>query len=115
MTLTINVHLKVLILLVILTRFRVNSLISDKQNEQNIQLDKRQSLDVASLAQEPFMWCNENGHFTKGIEFELLQTIAKKENFRLLIRKQFNRFEDIRLDLSTILFILFALISLTFI
>lgn len=96
MTAFIIVCLKAFILLVFLLKDKVNSL-PNKQLTQELDEQKRTHyLRVASLAKEPFMWTNKDGRTAKGIEFELLQIIAKKEHSKLSIKNQFNQFKDLR-------------------
>lgn len=52
------------------------------------------SLRVAFIEFEPFVYEDERGQFYKGIEFELIKTIAKKEHLSLLFEIQPLRFDQ---------------------
>lgn len=53
-----------------------------------------QHLHVAAINYEPFMYQDSDDQaFSKGIEFELIKTIAKKENMDLSIKNRLNPFK----------------------
>lgn len=55
------------------------------------------SLRVFSNNYEPFMYQNQNGRFYRGIEYKLLESIAKEENLELVFenRSEFQGLERI--------------------